>query len=277
MKGLASMRHRLPRCLLAILICTLVASACGGQSTTAPSITADPVCLVCTQPSALTPNVTLPPLPTILPTSAPTSTPEGFVVLADGFCYCPLDDVVKARILGISYPADGSAKISLDELRYLSILYYDFEGNRNNGELIINARLADELLQIFYELYLERYPLASVRLVDDFGEPADDTRSMEANNTSAFNYREVAGTNKLSLHSYGAAIDINPQFNPYVQKNGTLSPKNGADYADRTYEFPGKIDRFDLCYRLFTERGWHWGGDFKSSKDYQHFSKDLGY
>ena len=99
---------------------------------------------------------------------------------------------------------------------------------------------------------------------------------MAANNTSAFNYRRVTGSKTLSRHSYGAAIDVNPLFNPYMD-DGRIAPPEAAAYADRDREFPGKIDHDDLCYRLFIRNGWSWGGDWSGDKDYQHFSKDIGY
>lgn len=199
---------------------------------------------------------------------------DGKVVLADGFYYIKLDSALKARITGLSYPAEGTnGQITYDDLRYIRLLYVDFEGTVREGEIMVNVRLADEVMSLFYELFLAEYPLASVRLVDDYGEPADDDRSMAANNTSGFNYRYVTGTRTLSRHSFGAAIDINPLFNPYLI-DGKILPPEGAIYADRTWDFPGKIDHDDLCYRLFIKRGWSWGGDW-ADPDYQHFSKKI--
>lgn len=102
--------------------------------------------------------------------------------------------------------------------------------------------------------------------------------SMEDNNTSCFNYRVVDGTSSLSKHAYGMAIDINPLYNPYVtypKGKRRVSPAAGAVYADRNKDFPYKIDKNDLCYQLFTEHGFTWGGSWKTMKDYQHFQKSL--
>ena len=101
---------------------------------------------------------------------------------------------------------------------------------------------------------------------------------MADNNTSCFNYRVIAGTSKLSNHSYGMAIDINPFFNPYVTfPNGEphASPTGSEYYIDRDKDFAYKITTDDLAYKLFTEHGFTWGGNWKSSKDYQHFEKKL--
>lgn len=196
-------------------------------------------------------------------------------ILNEDFYWISLDENLKQRITGISYPADDSdIQIHYDDLRYIRLLHYDFEGDILEGELIVHATLADEVMEIFYQLFQAKYPLTSVILVDDFGQPADDTLSMEANNTSAFNYRFVTGTSTLSRHSFGAAIDINPMLNPYIVGD-RIMPENGEPYADRSLDFPGKIDHDDLCYQLFTDRGWAWGGDWSGDKDYQHFSKKI--
>lgn len=189
--------------------------------------------------------------------------------IAEWFYYCDIDENVQSRIIGVSYPKEG-AKIGIDELSYVQILHYDFNGEVKVGELIVNDKLAKEVTEIFYELYKEKYPIASVKLVDEYG--GDDETSMAANNTSMFNYRTVEGTNTLSMHGMGAAIDINPLYNPCVEK-GDISPANGEPYADRSKDFPGKIDENDLAYKLFTKAGWTWGGHWNSLKDYQHFQK----
>ena len=274
--------------IMIILICG--ATGCGdtdkqeaavktATETPQPAITSSPAAMVSPEPVATTPPepvATVSPAPTVTEKPAPTEDPT-MVKIANGFYYIALDDDIKARITGMSYPADGAdCAISYDDLRYIHLLHYNFDGNIKDGELIVNARIADEVLEIFYELYQAEYPLASVVLVDDFGEPGDDNLSMAANNTSAFNYRYVTGTSKLSRHSYGAAIDINPVFNPYIDGD-RIVPENGIMYADRRLDLPGMIDHDDLCYQLFTQHGWTWGGDWSGDKDYQHFSKDLGY
>jgi len=189
------------------------------------------------------------------------------------FYYEPLSDEIVNRISGISYVENEN--ISLDELRYVHILHYDFDGEVTEGELICNKAIAQDLLEIFYELYLSEYKIEKVRLIDEYD--GDDTASMEDNNTSCFNYRVVDGTTSLSKHAYGLAIDINPFYNPYVvfKSEGStyISPKGSEGYADRSLDFPYKIDDEDLCYKLFQEHGFIWGGNWNSCKDYQHFQK----
>lgn len=115
-----------------------------------------------------------------------------------------------------------------------------------------------------------RYPIERMRLIDDYG--ADDERSMRANNTSCFCYRTVGSSQKLSKHAQGLAIDMNPLYNPCV-KGSRVQPSTSLRYADRGRKFSYKIERGDLLWRLFTERGFRWGGSWRSLKDYQHFER----
>ncbi len=214
-----------------------------------------------------------------------------------GFYYEPLNEDIKKRITGISYPVaeshatetvvpainmiadDLTPAVSYDDLRYVSILHYDFKGKEKEGELICNKAIAQDMVEIFYELYRNDYQIEQIRLVDEYS--GDDTLSMLDNNTSCFNYRVVDGTDSLSKHAYGLAIDINPFYNPYIVfgkgENGSdyISPAGSEVYADRSKNFAYKIDETDLCYRLFKEHGFTWGGDWNSCKDYQHFQKAL--
>jgi len=191
---------------------------------------------------------------------------------ASGFFFEPLDESIKERITGVSYQENPS--VSYDDLRYVQVLHYDFNGNKCTGELICNKEIAPDLVEIFYELYKADYPIEKIKLIDDYG--GDDEASMADNNSSCFNYRVIAGTDRLSLHALGMAVDINPLYNPYITyKNGSenIAPANAAAYADRNADFAGKITHDDLAYKLFTAHGFTWGGDWKTTKDYQHFQK----
>lgn len=114
-----------------------------------------------------------------------------------------------------------------------------------------------------------------MRLIDDY--QADDEKSMAANNTSSFNFRKVAGTNRLSKHAMGLAIDINPRINPYINSKGVLAPQNGSVYKERdAKKCKGKyagymIQKNSRITKIFKKYGFSWGGDWKYSKDYQHF------
>ena len=184
------------------------------------------------------------------------------------FTAVPIPASVEARMRGVSYPE--GAQIQLSDLRYLQLSYIDFDELEQVGEMVCNKAVAADLLEIFRELYAARYPIRSIRLIDDFG--GDDEASMAADNTSCFNYRPKTGLYELSKHALGLAVDINPLENPYV-RSSRVRPASGAPYADRTKAFPHKIDRNDLCYKLFRAHGFSWGGAWRSVQDYQHFEK----
>lgn len=183
-----------------------------------------------------------------------------------------IPESVWKRMQGKSVPR--SCTVPRKSLRYLEITYCDEKGNTKVGEMVCNKSIADDLLYIFAELYKARYPIHRIALIDEYD--ADDERSMKANNTSCFCYRLMTGSkNKVSKHGYGIAIDVNPLQNPYVKGN-FVSPKEGRKYAFNRASLKDKsmiIDRNDLCYKLFTSRGFSWGGAWRNHKDYQHFEK----
>lgn len=199
-------------------------------------------------------------------------------IYQEGFFYEPLTDAVKEKITGISYPENGCT-VPYEDLNYVGVKYIDFDGQEQSGELICNKAVAQDMAEIFYALYRNDYRLERVRLIDEY--EGDDTASMADNNTSCFNYRVVDGTTNLSKHAYGLAIDVNPYYNPYVvfgrNSDGSdyISPPGSEIYADRSQSFPYKIDENDLCCRLFTDHGFTWGGNWNSTKDYQHFQKKI--
>ncbi len=164
--------------------------------------------------------------------------------------------------------------VPLSGLRHLTVSYVDFGGRSRTGELVVAAEDADGLVSVFRKLYAARWPIARMRLVDVYD--GDDGRSMAADNTSAFNCRRVAGSDSWSEHAYGRAIDLNPVRNPYVQAS-TVDPPAGRAFAslDRSADAevpPGVVKADDVVVRAFAAIGWTWGGDWSSSKDYQHFS-----
>ncbi len=183
-----------------------------------------------------------------------------------------IPDEVFARMEGRSFGSDCT--LSREELRYVRVLHVDADGHTFVGELVVNRAVADEVTDIFRQLYDAGYPIKKMRLVDDYG--ADDFASCADGNTAAFNYRTIAGTDQISNHAYGLAIDINTFENPYcVPATDYVFPPEAARYADRSLQEPYMIHPGDVCYDLFISRGWTWGGDWPSPKDYQHFEKAL--
>ena len=197
----------------------------------------------------------------------PQTEPEA---AGERFFIMKIDDALMDRIWGKSYKE--YCTVPREDLRYLRVLHKDLEGNTKEGELICNAYIAEDLLEIFRALYENAYPIEKIRLVDEYD--ADDLRSMADNNSSSFNFRRISHSAHLSKHSYGLAVDINPLYNPYVKwvdGKRVLEPDNAEPYLDREGDYPYKITRDDLCCRLFFEHGFTWGGEWQNSKDYQHF------
>ncbi len=193
----------------------------------------------------------------------------GDVLTGGTFMQFNINESIKNRIMGKSYMVNEN--IALSDLTYLQMSYYGFDGKEHFGEMIVHKSIANEVLDIFSELYEIRFPIEKMVLVDDYD--ADDIRSMEANNTSAFNYRNIAGTNTLSRHALGFAIDVNPVQNPYVYADGNVMTPASKIYTDRTHVSSGMINKDDEVYQIFKKYGWNWGGDFSPYKDYQHFEK----
>lgn len=190
-----------------------------------------------------------------------------------------ISEDVLARIKGKSYPEN--ARVSLDELRYIKVLHYNYEHEVQVGELIVNKAIAKDCVSIFEELFEVEYEVESMRLIDDYwtGDAVDsDTNSIAHNNTSAFNYRVVPGSDHLSNHAMGRAIDLNPLQNPYVKykSDGSFAHyyKDMELYLDRESGKPHMITHQDDAYKIFHKYGFYWGGDWSSMKDYQHFEKE---
>ena len=158
------------------------------------------------------------------------------------------------------------------QLRRVETNHIGFDGQTHRGELIVHEDLVAEVMAIFEQLHQLRYPIEKLRTVDHY-PAADDELSMEDNNSSAFNCRDIPGTGRWSEHAYGRAIDLNPLLNPYIHRTGAFEPKNAAPYLDRNRNDPGLLRDGDPAIRVFTDRGWGWGGYWRRSRDYQHFER----
>lgn len=186
------------------------------------------------------------------------------------FYISEIPDDIFNLMSGKSYKDDCA--VLREELRYVHVLHVGFDKKTHEGELVCNRAIAQDILDIFRELYDAGYEIEKIRLIDYYD--ADDEKSMSDNNTSCFNYRTVSGSNTISKHGLGMAIDINPLYNPYIRTSGTetvIGPANGEPYADRDAVFEHKIDVNDMCFNAFARRGFVWGGTWNSVKDYQHF------
>ena len=196
--------------------------------------------------------------------------------MGGAFYISEIDEKIFARIDGKSYKKN--CPLPLEDLKYLHVLHKDLSGKTLEGELICNERISAPLIEIFKKLYAASYPIEKIRLIDEYN--SDDELSMRDNNSSCFNFRYVSFTNRISLHGYGLAVDINPLYNPYIKTvdgKKFIAPDNSADFEDRTKNFPYKIEEGDLCCKLFAEHGFLWGGNcWDDEKDYQHFFIEEG-
>jgi poly-gamma-glutamate synthesis protein (capsule biosynthesis protein) len=176
---------------------------------------------------------------------------------------------LRQRMTGVSW--HRGCPVGLAGLRLLTVSHWGFDGGVHHGRLVVNREEASEMLRALRSLFELRYPIRQMRLVDAYG--ADDHRSMDADNTSAFNCRFVAGSPGVwSEHAYGRALDLNPLENPYVTESGYVSPPAGAPFADRSRRAKGLIHRGGPVVAAFAAVGWRWGGNWAWPKDYQHFS-----
>ncbi len=184
----------------------------------------------------------------------------------------PIPDEIWNRMQGVSWHADMGCP-ARDQLRYLRIAYLDFKQQPKMGEMIVARSVAGDVRAVFSDIFCSRnFMIEKMKLIDHFD--GSDSRSMNDNNTSGFNCRLTASGNRLSEHSFGKAIDINPVQNPYVSR-GTTLPVAGQPYdtlKKRTNAQQGVIRDGDVVTRAFARINWKWGGDWQYSKDYQHFS-----
>lgn len=169
-----------------------------------------------------------------------------------------LDDAVR----GLDFPDDVRKTLALVTVRYRS-----FDGLLHEGQIVLHQDLTEDVVYFFDSFLKIGFPVN--RAVPIVAFDWDDDRSMEANNSSAFNYRLILGTDRLSNHSLGKALDINPMQNPYFARDGKVYPA-GAVYD---LSVPGTVT--PEIVELFKSRGWKWGGDWTVPVDYQHFEKLL--
>lgn len=154
----------------------------------------------------------------------------------------------------------------IKDLVLLDVVYHGFDNKIHKGQIVVSKKVQKDVTAIFRDLFEIKFPVEKVRPVSFYGW--DDDRSMRDNNTSGFNYRNVAGTSEKSRHAYGLAIDINPLLNPYINKS--IVQPSGAVY-DTTKA--GTIKKNSDVVKIFKKYGWIWGGDWIPYQDYQHFTK----
>ena len=178
----------------------------------------------------------------------------------------PIADELAAEMSGVSW--HPGCPVAIEDLRLVRMPYWGFDGQIHDGELVVHTDVAYDVAGVFGGMFTARFPIARMELIESYG--GDDDASMAADNTSAFNCREITGGGSWSIHSYGKAIDINPLENPYV-RGGTVLPAAGAEFLDRSDVRPGMIVAGDAVVAAFRSIGFEWGGDWSRLQDYQHF------
>jgi len=173
------------------------------------------------------------------------------------------DMAFEEAVAGISIPQS-----ILENLRLVDVYYYGFDDKLHKGQLVVHKAVVLDVIEIFELIRESSFPISKVVPISNYGW--SDEKSMQDNNTSAFNYRFISGTRVISNHASGLAIDINPMMNPYI-KNGISLPEKSVYDTIKA----GTISSGSQLVKEFKQRGWQWGGDWKSLKDYQHFEKKL--
>ena len=212
--------------------------------------------------------------PKVYDTSAKTQEKEYTGIPEEKYIYYSEDVPSAIRDMMWGVTISERSIINFDDLSYLSMTYYGYDNAYHVGHMVVDKRLANEVIEIFEQLCINKFPIEKMQLPCEFG--GVDEVSMTANNTSAFNDRPLDDYGSLSYHQLGQAIDINPLYNPYINfTNNDIQPKAGEVYLDRNREDVGMIKNDSFCVQLFKKYGWEWGGDWSGLKDYQHFEKSI--
>lgn len=185
------------------------------------------------------------------------------------FTQMPEEEIIIDSAMSFAEAIEGSAAPLeiIDALSLVDVIYYSFDSLRHQGQIIVDANLEDDVYEIFQLIEKLKFPVGKVIPIVAYNW--EDGDSMADNNSSGFNFRVIADTNKLSLHSFGRAVDINPVQNPVIYPTGVIAPA-GATYRPQN---KGTFTTHHPIVQELTKRGWHWGGNFEQPKDYHHFEK----
>ena len=196
------------------------------------------------------------------------ASPSGRALPAFRGSVSALSPAVRQSMTGVSWRP--GCPVGLDELRLVRARYLGMDGRAHTGRIVVQGDVATEVVAVLRRLYAARFPIRRMVPVDAYG--GSDYRSIEADNTSAFNCRYVDGTTRWSEHAYGRAIDLNPIENPYVTAGGTTSHRASRSFLRRAPYRPGMAVEGSAVVRAFDAVGWGWGGRWSGARDYQHFS-----
>jgi hypothetical protein len=183
----------------------------------------------------------------------------------------PIDTALRQHLATTTW--HPGCPVPIRDLRLVRVRYWNFDGEVRSGPLIVNERVARDVVWVFRRLFHARFPIHRIALAPAYRPPRPEDWFSTSDLTAAFNCRPATGTvDVLSQHAYGWAIDINPLQNPYVRSDGTVLRRAVKPYFDRNLHRPGMIHADDVVVRAFARIGWEWGGNWHTLKDYMHFS-----
>lgn len=204
------------------------------------------------------------------------------VILLSNITHFVIIKSMTNAIIKINPRANCPSEI-IQSLVSIDVKYFDFDQIERIGKIEIHKELAEDIKKIFDLLYTEKFPIARIIPISEYGW--DDEKSCNDNNSSGFNYRMISGTNRLSKHAMGHAIDINPFQNHYIKYEVTKDPDGNIINVKELWRMPntkydlgekGTIEPNSKLVELFKKLGWEWGGDWTPESgriDYQHFEK----
>lgn len=150
---------------------------------------------------------------------------------------------------------------SRQEMIGVPIQYWNESGKPVQGRVTVQKCISEVTSAVFADLYTNsnRFPIRSV---------------------GGQNWRNIAGSNALSAHSQGLAIDINsstnghykPSYDPSDPSKNLITP--GWEYrpCPGTRCYPTSLPANGSVVSIFKKHGFGWGGNWNSSKDFMHFS-----
>jgi peptidoglycan LD-endopeptidase CwlK len=172
-------------------------------------------------------------------------------------------------------PRSIAPQSTIDSIVAVPVTHYGYDGVVHQAEIEVHKTVVDDINVFFDTALTLRFPIDKVVKSSDSRYEWDDTKLLEDNATSGFNFRTIAATDKPSLHAQGLAIDVNTRTNPYIafRDGRTIVQPAGAIYDPNA---KGALTANHPLVRLMKKRGWTWGGDWTQASgriDYQHFEK----
>jgi peptidoglycan LD-endopeptidase CwlK len=159
----------------------------------------------------------------------------------------------------------------------LTVHYVGFDGQLHRGQIVVHEDATTDIHDFFALAEKLTFPISGVVPLahPDYTWDRDQT-VLRANLTYGFNYRPVHGTGRLSDHSHGLAIDVNPMQNPYIRHGDKPLHWPSVVWSPKA---PGTLTATHPLVRLMESRGWTWSGhehvtpEGHTVIDYMHFGR----